>query len=282
MTILSSRLSHHQQNTKFAHHTLRRLLTTFIVPVSDPPHILYGAHLALIDSYLTSVSVSTFTSPLSSQNNTPTKVKPGTRKPSLLLTKGINTELPKTLAAIQDMHDIAQTRGDTSMVLLALLVRVLALVRHGMWAQVGNALLEAERGFAQNCPPDLDPVAAGDVSLGCGSGSPTPAIASAAVSPGDASTLPRSNASNEATTDIDAKTRRAHLVLLVHLLIAGVVYHTYAGDTPRASESLKRLHALLDAGLLSLKSGEGNDGILKVCLSYLFLSLLCHVNNALP
>jgi hypothetical protein len=231
------------------------------MPVSDPPHIIYGAHLGLVDSYMTSVSAST--TPSSSQNNTPTKARPGPRKLGMLtVTKGAN-ELPKTLVAIQDMQGIAQTRGDISMVLLALLVRVLVLVRHGVWAQVGNALIEAERAFAQICPPDLDPVAAGNVSPRSGSGSPTPAIASAA----GASMLSRSNTSNGTTTDTDAKTRWAHLILLVHLLIASVVYHTYAGDSSTSSASLKRLHVLLDAGVLNSKSGGRNDGLLEVRLS---------------
>ena len=161
------------------------------------------------------------------------------------------------------------------MALLALLVRVLVLIRHGMWAQVGDVPVEAEAAFGEACPPSMDLVSTGDASPGSGSPTPglPPAIMSSAPINTTSSTLGRHN--NEASTDIDTKTKRAHLVLLIHLLVAGVVYHTYVGDTICASERLQRLHALLDAGVLSSKGARRGDGVLEVRL-LLTSSLTAH------
>ena len=178
--------------------------------------------------------------------------------------------MPKTLGVIQDMHNLATTRGDASMVLLALLVRVLVLIRHGIWAQVGNALAEADAAFAESFPPYLDPAATCNLSpVSC---SPAPATPAAAATSGINVTitgsLSRSNSNNSingSNTDTDTRTKRACLILLIHLLMAGVVYHTYAGDVTSASERLKRLHALIDAGALNSEGGGRSDGILEAC-----------------
>ena len=53
----------------------------------------------------------------------------------------------------------------------------------------------------------------------------------------------------------------AELGLRVHLLIMGVVYYTYFGETANASSRLTNLHALLDKGALD-KLGE--SGIVEV------------------
>jgi hypothetical protein len=149
--------------------------------------------------------------------------------------------------------------------LLALLVRVLVLVRHGVWAQAGEALAQAETAFAETCPPSSDPVVSGSASPGSGKGSPVPGANNTA-------SVSRSNSDNAVTTDTNTKAERAHLVFLVHLLIAGVVYHTYAGDAAGATERLRRLHGLFDAGVLSLKGwGKNGGGVLEVCLSSPYL-----------
>jgi hypothetical protein len=148
------------------------------------------------------------------------------------------------------------------MELLALLVRVLVLVRHGVWAQAGEALAQAETAFTETCPLDSDPIASGSASPGSGTGSPA-----AVPNPNNTGSVSRSNSDIMVTTNSDTKTKRAHLVFLVHLLIAGVVYYTYTGDAAGASERLRRLHALLDAGVLSSKGGgKSGGGIIEVCL----------------
>ncbi|TFK32119.1 hypothetical protein BDQ12DRAFT_617655 [Crucibulum laeve] len=52
-------------------------------------------------------------------------------------------------------------------------------------------------------------------------------------------------------------------VLLVHVLITAVIFHTYAGDATQASSRLKRLHELLDGGALD---AFGPSGIVQIPL----------------
>ncbi|RDB22401.1 hypothetical protein Hypma_010501 [Hypsizygus marmoreus] len=187
--MLSARLSHHQRNAKFAHHTLRRLLSSFFAP-SDPPHMLYSAHLALVHSYATEAE---------SSNSNP-------------------QSLTKCLGGVQDLHSCSVSASSSLVSLLALLIRLQLLVRHGLFEQVADALAAAEKGFEDyaTAPNAPDSIATSKSSI------PSP--------------------------------------MQIHLLIVGVLYHTYAGDAGAAAERLRTLHALLDSGALN----PGGDGIMEI------------------
>lgn len=138
LTILSARLAHLQGNPRFAHNTLKRLLSNSLISTSsphmpsDPPHILYTTHLALIHSHIIKALSSSNPGP-----NTPTKC---TTIPAL----------QRTLGAILDLHVLALSRAPASSSSLtqkdshaqvALLSRYLflhALVQYGEWARVDH------------------------------------------------------------------------------------------------------------------------------------------------
>lgn len=117
ITRLSARLSLYQQNPKFAQTTLKRILTSFLVP-SDPFHILYSSHLAYINSLRASPNI-----PQSSNF--------------------------RALNAIRDLHELAIEKGHGNTVgVLALVLELLELVQNGFWNDVGILLQKVESSLA--------------------------------------------------------------------------------------------------------------------------------------
>ncbi|KAF9461040.1 hypothetical protein BDZ94DRAFT_1299517 [Collybia nuda] len=207
LTILSARLSHIQGNPRFAHHTLKRLLSNFLGTnphVRDPPHIVYAAHLALVRSLAAEAfsSASATTPSLSPLSASPRK----------------NPGLQRALGAIQDLYALAsarkptnnsptivETNGHAQIALLARYLTLHTFVRHGEWARVEGALQEAEAEVwgSQTVP------AASPAASGTGGG--------------------------------------ATLQLEIQILVLGIVYYTYAGAAAAAAERLARLHSILDS-----------------------------------
>lgn len=113
ITRLSSRLSSYQKNPKFAQTTLKRILTSFLVP-SDPLHIVYSSHLAYISSLSSSCDL-----PQSSSF--------------------------RALSAIRDLHELATRNGHATTVgVLALVLELRDLVHNGFWNDVGALLQKVE------------------------------------------------------------------------------------------------------------------------------------------
>ncbi|KIL71185.1 hypothetical protein M378DRAFT_154670 [Amanita muscaria Koide BX008] len=112
LSFLSARMAHeYQDNSKYATHTVRRLLNS-LVP-SDPPHLLYAAHLAVI-TY--------------SENESSTRL----------------------LDAIQSFQAQAANNGHDSVMRLAQVIRLRVLLREGLLQDVGPALGEAEDSLQMN------------------------------------------------------------------------------------------------------------------------------------
>ncbi|KAK2460063.1 hypothetical protein APHAL10511_007897 [Amanita phalloides] len=115
LSLLSARVAYyHQNNAKHAAQIVRRLLNT-LVP-SDPPHVAYAAHLALI-SY--------------SETESPTKV----------------------LHSIHTFQALATDNGHGIVALLAQVIRLRVLLREGLWPSVGSSLKEAEDAFHMDLAP---------------------------------------------------------------------------------------------------------------------------------
>ncbi|KAG6875937.1 hypothetical protein C0993_006661 [Termitomyces sp. T159_Od127] len=158
----------------------------------------------------------------------------------------------KCLVAIQAMRNAADALEPAGwpnvVVLLSTVIKLQLLVRHGMWSTVGDALADAEKAFE-----------AFDASLRT---VPSPPLE---LSP-TTTNSPTSNPT--ATLDPVPGTLRTHLLML------GVLYHTYAGDAQTASTRLRSLHELLDTGILEPRSPTGdarlgflegwNEGVIEI------------------
>ena len=191
ITQLSARLSSHQQNPKFAQTTLKRILSSFLLP-SDPLHIVYSSHLAYISS-LSSPQSSSF----------------------------------RALTAIRDLHELATKNGHATTVgLLALLLELRDLVHNGFWNDVG-ALLQKVEGTL-NLKFVSEPVG------------------------------------SEATVMSPRILTNLEKVLLIHVLIIGITFHTYVGNHADTQTRMKHLHDMLDGGALD---AFGPSGIVEVFLN---------------
>lgn len=184
LTLLSAQLSRSQQNIKFAQNTLRRLLSSFLLP-SDPPHVTYSAHLALIE------------------NLTNTAVDWSPKNATL-----------KALGAIQDLHTLAVRNQHPSVSKMASVLRLRTLVHDGAWDKVLESLdlAEQELTITDTVPPL-------------------------------------------------SKQSSAETVLIVHVLLLGIIFHTYTGDVTKAQTRTKMLHEMLDGNALG---AFGNSGIMEV------------------
>ncbi|KAG5642228.1 hypothetical protein DXG03_003373 [Asterophora parasitica] len=135
--------------------------------------------------------------------------------------------LKKCFAALEDMRAAAPATGTPNLiVLLTLIIRLQLLVRHGQWDDVSRALAEAE--LHDNIFPE-----------------------SSSESTQPASSSPTQGASCSTPSSCPSHTR-----LRIHLLILGVLFHTYAGDAREAARRLAVLHAVLDSGCLECSGVE--------------------------
>ncbi|KAF8346134.1 hypothetical protein F5887DRAFT_962841 [Amanita rubescens] len=177
LSLLSAKVAyHHQNNPKQAAQIVRRLLNT--LTSSDPPHVTYTAHLALI-----------FHSEMESSM--------------------------KMLDSVQNFQTLATNNGHTNVALLAQVIRLRILLGEGLWPIIGTSLNEAEEAFQIK--------------------------------------FPDSSAALPLATEVPA----AETALRLHVLIMGIIYYTYAGDTENASLRLSRLHELLDKGALTMLGDSG-------------------------
>ncbi|KAF8837530.1 hypothetical protein BDN67DRAFT_972862 [Paxillus ammoniavirescens] len=264
LSLLNSHFAFQSNNTKFARALLRRLIASFMP--SDPPSIVYMAHLALI-TQLTSTPpqpTTTTTSPTSGD------------KTSVL-------ELQAALTAITTLSTLAAQNRHSAIEDLAAVLRVRVLVSAGMWDLVGEALEAAEKALclvfrdAENEGPakgqesnkvKQEPpealmrsysITAQDVHDSAASQSQSQAN----VSVPHPDTVPRPS-SPEAAPSIPGPKATDSLILSLtaHILILGTVYHTHAGRARSAELRLAALHTLMDGG--PLVGGANSDGLVEV------------------
>ncbi|KAG6829043.1 hypothetical protein H0H92_005874 [Tricholoma furcatifolium] len=241
LTILSARLAQrHQSNSKFAAHTLRRLLTsldgsTTTSASNVPPHISFNTHIELIHSLACTAE---------DENMRP---------------ESTGSSFGKCLAAVQAMQIAASALDSNAsenepnlVVLFTLVLKLQLLIRHGVWNSVSDALTEAEKAFdaydARIHPVHKDPSSQGLSINETEANDPGPTVCSVGSGGQSLSPVPGT--------------------LRTHLLILGVLFHTYAGDAQAATERLRTLHALLDTGILESKSpkkdGSLDDDIIEI------------------
>ncbi|KAH6911011.1 hypothetical protein BKA70DRAFT_1099641 [Coprinopsis sp. MPI-PUGE-AT-0042] len=221
LTLLSARLAQHQLNHKFSQTTLRRLLTSGLSP-NDPPHLLYTSHLA----YIKSLSEASFgTSP---DAGTP------------------NTRNMKALAAIQDMHGVASSRGHGDIMKLAALLRLQTLIQMGFSTDMIQEALDAMEGllgFPMDAPPPQ-----------------------ARHSPNLSRTQTQTQTQGSSLLETAAafahiKRRDNDKAFLVYTLILGVIFYTHIGDAAATEARTRVLHEMLDGSALG---AFGPFGILQI------------------
>ncbi|KAJ3845306.1 hypothetical protein F5878DRAFT_550612 [Lentinula raphanica] len=251
LTFLAAQLAAWQNNIKFARMLLRRLLSTYLP--SDPPHIIYTAHLKYISHLI---------SPIDTSNQPHTSTCNGSpAKPS--------QDVRQIMTAIQTMQSLAAKQDHEGVILLARVLRLRQLVSFGLWNQVEDALAEAEQALGLEFPDQQDPSASQPAGQSPRKGlrvtdlntlhlnPPSPTKVSISTKPSDAtesqSPMPApENGSGQTAPASKSKTLDSHFErsMAMHTLIIGVVFYTYVGRLSNASQRLSHLHTLLDAGAL--------------------------------
>ncbi|KAF9236547.1 hypothetical protein BU15DRAFT_49857 [Melanogaster broomeanus] len=255
LSLLNAHFAFQSNNAKFSHALLRRLIASFTP--SDPPSIVYVAHLALITQLTSTPATSRDTSTFA-------------------------PELQATLSAITALSMFAAQNRHPAIEDLAAVLRVSVLVMAEMWDLVGDALGAAERALClafnngqgvehpkgqesheakQPTPEALMRSYARDVHNSASTQSQLQSNATAphldnipeASSPKDASPTQRPKA-NDALT----------LSLTAHVLILGTMYHTHTGCARSVEPRLASLHTLMDSG--TLVGGPNADGLVEIPL----------------
>ncbi|KAJ3857269.1 hypothetical protein EV368DRAFT_77885 [Lentinula lateritia] len=253
LTFLAAQLAAWQNNIKFARMLLRRLLTTYLP--SDPPHIIYTAHLKLISHLITPIDAQTRPNAMA-PNGSPTKQSQDVRQ---------------TMTAIQAMQRHAAKYGHTGVILLTRVLRLRQLVSSGLWDQVSEALAETEETleleFSREQDPSTDRPA--DQSLRKGlrvtdlntvhMNPPSPTKLFMNTKPSDTTEVrPSSESASALAAPLKMFNTYFERSMALHTLIIGVVFCTYVGRVSDASQRLAHLHALLDAGALRFDKKTSN------------------------
>ncbi|KAH9942974.1 hypothetical protein B0H21DRAFT_749241 [Amylocystis lapponica] len=131
LALLQAQLSQWQHKTKFTRVQIRNLIASLLP--TDPPYIIYSAHLASITLLTTPTSVSS-TEPVHRRQ-----------------------DINAALSAVQDLEALATQNAHAHVKLLALVLRVRILVASGMWADVLAALLCAENVLGLSYEPASTP-----------------------------------------------------------------------------------------------------------------------------
>jgi len=257
LTLLSAHLSLLQYNFKYARSILRRLIASFLL--SDPPAIIYAAHLALISQLATPMH-----KPTTSFPDSPTKLD------IKAMNKTVNKNNVVNALSLQDVHAaldalsalaaLSQQNSHPQITLLTLVMRLRILIDNCVWNQVKDALSKCETALGLSYDDSLSP--------------PSPSAAHGMTSRKRKRSDMNISHQFRSTTSPDCPTTNhsdqfisfedpLETSLAIQVLILGVVYHTHVGSAALSAPRLSHLHALCDGGALELFP----EGIVQVSQS---------------
>ena len=135
----------------------------------------------------------------------------------------------RALSAIRDLHELATKNGHATTVgVLALVLELRDSVHNGFWNDVGALLQKVE--VALNLKSVFEPVG------------------------------------SEATVLSSRMMSNLEKVLLIHVLIIGIIFHTYVGNHADTQTRTKHLHDMVDGGALD---AFGPNGIVEVFKNFI-------------
>ncbi|KAI6024335.1 hypothetical protein EDC04DRAFT_279369 [Pisolithus marmoratus] len=266
LSLLHAHFAFWRSNTRFARAVLRRLIST-LVP-SDPPTIIYAAHLALV-TQLTS-SPSTSSSSHGKGTDSSTSFQPHSKP----------LEVQAALTALTNLSAIAAQNQHSSMLKLVAVLRLRVLVAAEMWDMVGDALEDAEL-LLSLVFDDVNGAKEGGQARGMkreGSEFLTRSysitaqeVHDSAASQCRSQSPPQTEPGDETWAEQplpdgkDAKEDPLTAALTVHTLMLGIVYHIHGGRARSAEPRLAALHSLMDSG--APVGGVNADGLVEVPIS---------------
>ncbi len=180
---------------------------------SDPPYILYSAHLALI-SLLTSPHPTT--TPSSNVNTPPSPVPKA-------------QDLQAALAAVQDLEALSTHQNHPKITLLAQLLRLRILASSEQWPEIPEALSKAEGALGLSYEPNCTPKPR---------------------KPPTQSDGPNGEKSKPLKEMFIFFENPFEACMALHTIMIAVIYYTHVGEASQASPRLYHLHGLLYGGAL--------------------------------
>lgn len=248
LSLLQAQLSQWQQKAKFARNQIRNLISS--LQSTDPPHIVYTAHLALITHLTTPAPVpTTLPSPGPSTSKPPplTRTNSSSNQPSL-------QDVFAALDAVGTLEARATTERHNHVALLARVLCARILVAAGLWSDVRAALARAEEALGLSYEPAATPRARRPLQPTQTQAQTQTQSQSQTQTQGSASTASAAPPAEQTFIMFEDPCEAA---MAVHLLMISVVYYTHVGDAAEVSPRLSHLHALLDSEVLE-KFPEGH------------------------
>lgn len=268
LSLLNAHFAFRNRNTRFARAMIRRLISSFTT--SDPPTIVYAAHLALI-TQLSTVPPSPSRNTSSCFQSTPTSPP----------------ELQTALTALTNLSALAAQNQHFAILKLAAVLRVRILIAAETWDMVGDALDSAEKSldlvFDNEDPSDAHKGGKGKQE--------EPGLMrsysitthdkhdrAAPQSQSQSQTPSRTPATGDTLNDRDYEehpvkapdTDPLGITLIVHTLMLGIIYHTHGGRARAVKPRLAALHSVMDSG--ALVGDIASDGLVEVCIFPICLS----------
>ncbi|KAL0577825.1 hypothetical protein V5O48_004153 [Marasmius crinis-equi] len=248
LTFLAAQLAVWQQNVKFARTLLRRLITTFLP--SDPPHLVYTAHLKHITSLM---------------------ISPSSASPSLSFSPSPchPQDTRAALTAIQNMENLAIKSNHPQVELLTRVLRLRLLVSSGQLEQVEEALTSAEEGLGieyvhgnHTGTPSRRGLRLADMNTPQQTVSSTPKSKSLQ----DCDSPSTNSTSGPASLNFKTFSDPFSLSMAIHTLIIGVIFYTYGGRAEDSTSRLSHLHSILDGGALRFTPEQSSlaSGIIEI------------------
>ncbi|KAI6012815.1 hypothetical protein F5J12DRAFT_820877 [Pisolithus orientalis] len=263
LSLLNAHFAFWRSNTRFARAVLRRLISTFVP--SDPPTIVYAAHLALITQLTSSPPASPFSHGKGADSSV--SIQPHTNPP----------EVQAALTALINLSAIAAQNQHFSMLKLVAVLRLRVLVAAEMWDMVGDALEGAEK-LLSLVFDDGDGTKEGGQERGMKREASEFLTRSYSITAQEvhdsvaSQSRPQTESDNKTLTEQqppadvqDAEEDPLTAALTVHTLMLGIVYHTHGGRARATEPRLAALHFLMDSG--APVGGVGSDGLVEVPLS---------------
>lgn len=245
---------------------LRRLISSFVP--SDPPPIVYAAHLALINQLSSA--------PPRPQRTTPDSPKPVPTSPTF------KYEPQAALTALANLSALATRNQHAAMSKLTAVLRVRMLVTANMWDMVGDSLRTAEQELSLFFGDEGDDEGGTKVKK-----EPEPLMRSHSITIQDVNSnaTPHSQSQSQSqmssgglvpsqpracgqspVSQFSKYTDPLTLTLVAHTLILGVLYYVRGGRARSTELRLSALHCLMDSG--ALVGGVDSDGLVEVRASW--------------
>ncbi|KAI6003452.1 hypothetical protein F5J12DRAFT_154292 [Pisolithus orientalis] len=262
LSLLNAHFAFWRSNTRFARAVLRRSISTFVP--SDPPTIVYAAHLTLITQLISSPPAS----PFSHGKGT---------EPSVSFHPHANPpEVQAALTALTNLSAIAAQNQHFSMLKLVAVLRLRVLIAAEMWDMVGDALEGAEKllllvfddgnstkegGQERGMKREASEFLTRSYSITAQEVHDSAASQSRPQTASDNKSLKQQPPADVKVAEEDPLTA----ALTVHTLMLGIVYHTHGGRARATEHRLAALHSLMDSG--APVGGVSSDGLVEVPLS---------------